>query len=246
MYFPIKELREKWINNYDEFNIGFPLLDIDGNLTNIIGYNKKGEKYFLDIKRIPDLPILVVYLSENREEAKKPLNNVLAKREDDIMSVNIVMLKQIAVDFINIGFNYDQPSWLYGDMEVEFKLKNSYGNYVNGGTVWDGVNAVIYDTDHHTWWCYDEWGSVTQHWYDLFYLYNKSDDGGFYGTLTIEVWEQDVGDDDYIATINNISVTGSGTYNPGGMLEITIRCCGITQSDLEPLEAPAWFCNYEE
>jgi len=126
--------------------------------------------------------------------------------------------------------------------EIQFRLKDDYG-YVSGGSYFPDVD---FDVWQKTWWCYQD-GPPTSYWLNQFYLYKRNDHGGSYAELDIEVWEIDFANaDDYVGIIRDISVIDGGSYSAGGGLDIDIRCCGISQSERLPLQAPSWICNYEQ
>jgi len=117
MYFPVDEHRDTWQNYYGTLLIALPLLDNKGDINKIIGFNSEGKRLLLNKAEKPNIPTLVIYPSETRGKTELVTVNNVKNKFDEHETTEAVMLMNIVVDgFILSTINYDQPSWLLGDM----------------------------------------------------------------------------------------------------------------------------------
>lgn len=256
MYFPVDEHRNNWVNK-KEILVAIPLYDSKGEIESIIGFDTFGNGNILDKSKSPQIPTLVIYPSEIRKNNDLALTDnyskIIAKEsgQGKKESPKAVQLRNIVIDEFLISVDYDDYWWL-GNMEIEFRLKDDYDNYVlrpnNGNLMKSNFDNCIVDTREVTWWCYSQWGTPTDFWLDKFYLYHEYRWGTVipgYARLDIEVWEIDEGegsDNDFVSIVRDIDVNDSGSYHATGGLDLTIRVVGLGQSDLQPLPGPSWYC----
>lgn len=182
IYFPSKVKRHEW-NKNKELLVVPVIPKVIKKMDKVVAFNTKGEVVTVSTKNEPEIPALVVTLSEKRGHYTQDGQNVQQLRK---------VSGAYNVGLTHIFIKQDYEGWLMGDMEIYLKVKTKEG--ANG--TWSPWSSNIY------------LGAVTSN-HDKVFSSPGVSLASFSITdsyFKIEIWEEDDpvggGADDFVADEN--------------------------------------------